>query len=93
MEEEGRIQSRTNGAKEENLVVTAKTREFNKPFTQKKERKEGEPDAPNIECFNCHKMGLQTTKEKVQKKIPRFYNRRRRMLSLPKKLNKEGNTT
>ena len=60
LEEEGRIQSITNGAKEGNLALTTKTRKFKKPFPQKKKEKKPQgkqSDAPNIECFNCHKMG------------------------------------
>ena len=60
LEEEGRIQSRSNGAKEGNLALTAKTRKFKKSFPPKKKEKKPQGkqlDASKIECFNCHKMG------------------------------------
>ena len=60
LEEEGRFQSRSNGAKEGNLALTAKTRKFKKSFPPKKKEKKPQGkqlDASNIECFDCHKMG------------------------------------
>ena len=39
LEEEGRIQSRANGAKEGNLALTTKTRKFKKSFPLKKKEK------------------------------------------------------
>ena len=39
LEEEGRIQSKANGAKEGNLALTAKTKKFKEPFPPKKKEK------------------------------------------------------
>ena len=47
--------SKTNGAKEQNPALIAKTRKFKKPFTQKKKEKKPQGkqlDASKIECFN-----------------------------------------
>ena len=59
LEEEGRIQSRANGAKEGNLALIAKIKKFKKPFPPKKKEKKPQGkqlDASKIECFICHKM-------------------------------------
>ena len=60
LEEEGIIQSRASGVKEENLSLAAKTKKFKKSFPPKKKEKKPQSkhlDVSKIECFNFHKMG------------------------------------